>query len=110
MKKIVCVVIALSFALGSAHAAIDGTNPDWLIYRDPFGTGAAGDASYFDQYAEVYPGDTLTSAACIAFISGRFLHSRFPMLQFGYLLLRQLLFRSLLLLLLMQELHCQLSG
>jgi hypothetical protein len=69
MKRVLVVlVIAISTSL--AGAAIDPANPDWLIYRDPFGTGPVGDASYYDQYAEVAQGDTLTLHVVVNFNTG----------------------------------------
>jgi hypothetical protein len=70
MKRLLTVAAVLTMMVSSAGAAIDASNPDWLIYRDPFGTGTAEDLSYYDQYAEVAQGDTLTLHVVVNFNTG----------------------------------------
>jgi hypothetical protein len=70
MKQLVAFTVVLMMCVSLASAAIDPGNPDWLIYRDPFGTGDTGDPSYYDQYAEVLPGDTLTLHVVVNFNTG----------------------------------------
>jgi hypothetical protein len=70
MKQFVVCLVMLLMCVSLSNAAIDPTNPDWLIYRDPFGTGDVGDPSYYDQYAEVHPGDTLTLHVVVNFNTG----------------------------------------
>jgi len=70
MNRLLLAAAVLAMVVSSAGAAIDPSNPDWLIYRDPFGTGPDGDLSYFDQYAEVSQGDTLTLDVVVNFNTG----------------------------------------
>ena len=70
MKRLLIVAACVALGVSTAGAAIDPANPDWLIYRDPFGTGPTEDASYYDQYAEVSPGDTLTLHVVVNFNTG----------------------------------------
>jgi len=65
----IALLVAAAWAM-PANAAIDPSNPDWLIYRDPFGTGPTEDPSYYDQYAEVTQGDTLTLHVVVNFNTG----------------------------------------
>ena len=70
MKRLFMVAALVAMTTSLAGAAIDGSNPDWLIYWDPDGPADVGDPLHYDQYAQVEAGDTLTLHVVVNFNTG----------------------------------------
>ncbi len=55
LKALTVALVLATMAIGSVRADIDPLNPDWVIYRDTYGSTTA---DYYDNYQQVAQGET----------------------------------------------------